>query len=494
MDILKEIVKGTTKYFLSSAVNAGLNILFIFFATRVLGIGGYGLVALGLTVFYLSNNFGMFGFGFYSQKILAGVFNKNKANELGSMFVFNIIASLLLFSILFFGCEPISEKIFNKPELALILKAIAFAILFSLPNNLLRAALKSQKKIEINVLSNVSDGFSRLLFLVFIFFFENDLLVVSSSIVFGSLVSLIITGWLSFKVGVFPVFFRHSNIMKTFIGGIQFFVVGLGYFLASQTDRLMLGRMVSADDLGLYAVAASVSMIISEVHSSMVAIFMPTIADGFSEKKGDKINKEVYSFSNIFTVAVNFVVLTFFLAFGISIMEIFNIANAERAYFILLILSGGLFLSSLVGPSGALLNMTGRHRIEFINTVILVFINVVFNYFMIREFGSVGAAVATLLSVAILNLVQAFEIYVSYNFFIFKKVHLLFMLAPLFLIYLYITLNIYQKGVLVGLGIFLTVNYIFFVVIYRHFLSEIYKIFIKNFFNTLFLRLNIKKT
>src|SRR6056297_1915940 len=112
----RNIVKGSAGYFITNIFNRGLGFLFIVLATRLIGAGGFGLIALGLTIRSLVNNFGIFGLSYSSQKILSGNFDEDKKNYFGAMVVINLSIALIFFLIFIIGSEFIANVIFIKPK------------------------------------------------------------------------------------------------------------------------------------------------------------------------------------------------------------------------------------------------------------------------------------------------------------------------------------------------------------------------------------------
>jgi hypothetical protein len=59
--------------------------------------------------------------------------------------------------------------------------------------------------------------------------------------------------------------------------------------------------------------------------------------------------------------------------------------------------------------------MTGRQNIEVVNNIAMIVINIALNYFLITAYGSVGAAIATGISIGGINLVRLLQVYIIYK-------------------------------------------------------------------------------
>jgi O-antigen/teichoic acid export membrane protein len=71
----------------------------------------------------------------------------------------------------------------------------------------------------------------------------------------------------------------------------------------------------------------------------------------------------------------------------------------------------GQFITAGVGSAGYLLTMSGYERLESLNTLTVVLLNVVLNYFFIQAYGIIGAGIATSISTGLLNVVRVIEVY-----------------------------------------------------------------------------------
>ncbi|HPJ72626.1 MAG TPA: polysaccharide biosynthesis C-terminal domain-containing protein, partial [bacterium] len=77
---------------------------------------------------------------------------------------------------------------------------------------------------------------------------------------------------------------------------------------------------------------------------------------------------------------------------------------------ILAILGWGQLVNLGVGSAGVLLSMTGHSRVEFYNAAAMVGVNVALNLALIPVYGGAGAALATGVSLAGINLLRLIEV------------------------------------------------------------------------------------
>jgi len=466
-DTNKKIISGTGGYFFANVANSVFGLAFIVLAVRILGLGDYGLLTIGITIFELAGNFGMFGLGLSSLKVLSGVLNEKNEEIIGAMFLINISIAVVLVAVLFFGSNWIAQLFFGKPLLAIVIKVIGVSLLFSLPLNLVMSILKAQKKVRLFFNVSLAKNIFKLLSLIFIFVFSDKLLGVSLTILSSSIISLGLGVYFMIKEKIYPKF---KNVKKRTIEqislGSQFLIIGLGYFLASQIDRLMLGSMKVAEEVGVFAIAASLAMTLGLVHTGMISIFMPMVSEMHKKDNLDSIGN-MYYFSNMLVVFVNSLILIGFVILGNTVMKfLFNVDNPEILYIIFLMLSARYFIGTLTGPTGALLNMTGRQKIEVANTLISIVLNVILNLYMINRWGALGAALATLITILFLNIIQVIEIKKFYRIFIIKKNHWVVFLTLILLSLGFFVLGGNKLDILVIVGYYIIGTALFVTVFY----------------------------
>lgn len=105
------------------------------------------------------------------------------------------------------------------------------------------------------------------------------------------------------------------------------------------------------------------------------------------------------------------VLLTFVLVPGF-VMGLFG-PEFEVGASVLVILALGQFVNVSTGSVGFVLIMTGRERMARNNAAVAAGVNIVLQVLLIPRFGAVGAAIATAVSVALLNLTAAYLVHRS---------------------------------------------------------------------------------
>jgi O-antigen/teichoic acid export membrane protein len=186
-------------------------------------------------------------------------------------------------------------------------------------------------------------------------------------------------------------------------------VVAVAQSMITWTDVLMLGVLKQATDIGRYQAAFQIAALLTVVLRATNAIFPPIASDLFASNAISELS-QVYTAVTKWTVTVSGLGLVFLVVFSNPLLAVFS-DQLTDSFRLLVVLGVGQFITVATGPVGYLLSMSGRERIESANTLAVFLLNGILNFVMIIEYGTLGAAIATAFSLAVLNLLRVFELH-----------------------------------------------------------------------------------
>ncbi len=180
------------------------------------------------------------------------------------------------------------------------------------------------------------------------------------------------------------------------------------------TDILVLSMFVTSGPVGEYQAAYQTSALLTFALVAVNSIF-PSIASRLYEKDQMDNLRQLYQTLVKWTGALTVTSVTYVVLLPVEILSIFGTGfqNATQVLILLAIAQG---VVALVGPAGYILLMTGRERIEMVNNVVLSCINLVGNLFLVPSYGILGAAIATGVSLSLLNIARFAEIRYLFGF------------------------------------------------------------------------------
>ena len=188
-------------------------------------------------------------------------------------------------------------------------------------------------------------------------------------------------------------------------------------FIMVWTDKLMLGNMMSSEEVGIYFTAFKLSMFAAVALMSINSIASPKFAEMFGKDDMEGLKKAVHqSTKMIFWTSVPLVILFFiFPEFFLGLFgEEFKVGVTAFIF-----LSCGRLISSFSGSVGNILQMTGNQNIYARILLFGAILNVVLNLILIPRYGINGAAIASMSSLIVWNLSMVLVVKKKFGFYTF---------------------------------------------------------------------------
>lgn len=179
----------------------------------------------------------------------------------------------------------------------------------------------------------------------------------------------------------------------------------LSWWITSFSDRMILDLFFSADEVGIYSVAAKIPAIVT----TLLSVFTQAwIMSAVREYENDK---DVRFFENVYTIYVAFL-FSFVAAIVLIIKPIMRVYIGkdffEAWYYVPLLLVGTVFLG-ISNYYGAIYASAKANMLEIKSTIICAISNIVLNFVLIPKMNILGAVIATALSYVIVVIVRIID-------------------------------------------------------------------------------------
>lgn len=403
-----EILKKGFSFILFRGCGLALGYVFIIFITNYYGAAVWGLMTLCFTIFLFAGIFGRLGFDlnlvkFYSRK-------ENLLEEPGIFFK-ALLISLLVSSTISFGLYLIRDvliyDVFKKSSLEPYIVWILGAVpLWSIV--LICGAVQRAKKNNkwFAFLDNPGRFFFSLAIIIILFFINRDPLHGVKAHFYALLVLSIIAfvktlgsfEKISFKSNKsFSHFFKESFPMMI-SSSILVIMGGL--------DTIVLGIYEHEEVLAIYNVALKISTLTILSLQAVNSILAPKIAKYYLENNMGEVKKTIR-----FATRINFIVtlgvVIFIVVFHKFLLGVFGEAFIEGGK-VLIILCVGQLINSMSGSVGIILQMIGKQKIYQNIVLFALLLNVILNFTLVPIYGVIGAALATVISLASWNILGAY--------------------------------------------------------------------------------------
>jgi len=182
-------------------------------------------------------------------------------------------------------------------------------------------------------------------------------------------------------------------------------VTGTG-IIASNADSIMLGTLGTFKDVGIYNVAARLAFITSILLGVVNSALKPKMASLYGSEKIEEIQFLIQRVTKGLTL-IALLLIIFFVTFGQGVLVYWG-TEFQEAYWVLIILSIGQFFNVITGCSGILLIMCGYEKIHGYISFIALTLNIILNVVLIKNYGALGAATATAITVSLSNIAKVF--------------------------------------------------------------------------------------
>lgn len=215
-------------------------------------------------------------------------------------------------------------------------------------------------------------------------------------LIIGSVIVLIIAYKYLKKENYLTGFVSKSKIIELTKQGSPLLFMGISITVMNLSDRFFIERMVGIADTGIYNIGAVIGGILLIIVSATTSVFRPMIYNLLKEKKSDFKLQAI----NITILSVSLLFLNLFtnIIFDLLIDEKYYEA---RAY--VFPISVGFFFWGIANYYLSHLLYFKKNRLNAYISIFNMVVNLILNYFLILEYGTIGAAYATAVTYAVIT-------------------------------------------------------------------------------------------
>lgn len=191
------------------------------------------------------------------------------------------------------------------------------------------------------------------------------------------------------------------KLKEVFIYSAPLMVVGFVQQMMMWADTIMVGYFMEPSDVGIYNAVVRVAMastiLLYVVNTTMTPLISKACAKKNYQQVADIFHVSVYALT-----IISFPVFFLMIVFSGEIVNLFG-EEFKAGSVPLIVLLAGQFVNVLSGPSGYVLTLSGREKVEVMNIFITFVMNVSLNILLIPIYGLTGAAIATASSLTLVN-------------------------------------------------------------------------------------------
>ncbi|MGB6037242.1 MAG: flippase [Cryomorphaceae bacterium] len=420
---LKEVLTGGAVAFVYRIATMGVSYLLLFFISRKLGKEGVGVFNICLTTSGILVMIGCLGFNtsivrFVSQYTSQGYYTTIQ-KLYKEIMKYASLVSVVLALLLFLLSPVLAVQVFDDPLLTDPLRVTAVIVPLMVLATINVEFIRGLKMVQISeYLRNLN---LQIITLVGTFITAYFVLTPETPLKFYALGALI-----SFASGLVVIlrYFKSVSFERPeeepdfsfrthLVISYPMIITAFVQLINGKVDTLMLAAYDTTATVGVFSMAFKLSVITNFVIGALKTIAMPKVSELFWAKKMKELNSVLqYSTALIFLFAFPISLLLFiFPEFILSLIKDEFVEGSTT----LKIFAVSQLINAASGMVAVFLNMSGNQifftRVVSATTVL----NIVLNAILIPKYGMEGAAVATLVSTVIWNLIGVKFIYDKYK-------------------------------------------------------------------------------
>lgn len=457
MSRIRTLAKNTTILFLGNMISYLLGFFTTIYTARYLGVQGFGILSLALSITGIFGVFTDLGLGTLTTREVSR--NKSKANK----YIGNTAVMKVFLAFLTFGLISLTVYILGYPQTVKnVVYIITLSVIFSAFTGIFNSIFQAFEKMEymsLNIILNAVLMFTGVLTVIY---YGLGIIALSAVYFISSGIILILTFLIYSWKFFLPKIHLDLNFWKPTLKEASFFgISSILIVIYFYIDSVMLSVMVGNSAVGIYNAAYKLIFVLLFIPNVFVTSIFPVMSQHFESSK-DLLKLE-YEKSVKYLFAIAMFIFVYGFVFADKIIVIIygtSYTAAITALQTLIFVVPLIFITSLFGN---ILGAINRQRIITIVAVINVLLNVTLNLILIQKFSYIGASAATV-ATECLGFILMF-VYISRYFFKISvtqnilKTTVSSILVLIFIYYLKINTNWIISAIL-GLFVYLSLLYV----------------------------------
>ena len=417
---LQKVAKGSSIVFIGSLLSLLPAFLGRIIITRYWTKSDYGLYSLALAILTICAVISTLGLIQGVSRNIAYARGKKDYSKISSLISasiwFSFLVSIFVGIVLFLSSETISLKIFHEPALIAPLKIFSMAVPLLTLINIIVSIFRGFDQIKPFVY--FQQLLIQILFPIFIIIviilnlsFKYVFFAFTASTFFTLLTLIIYSLGRANTLAMFSLKFITSTVTKELlVFSVPLLLSAVLSSFLHLTDTLMLGSLTNTAEVGLYNAALPAAHFISFPLAALLMIYIPIFTGLYAKNKYGEIRRNYAILTKWLCSATFPLFAVLFLYPEQSLTFLFGSTYAPSAN-ALRILSFGFIFHNFVGPCGASLVGIGKSRFVMFTSFTMVILNIALNAILIPFFGIIGAAIATMISLSSINIIQSMKLY-----------------------------------------------------------------------------------
>lgn len=257
---------------------------------------------------------------------------------------------------------------------------------------------------------------TRLAFLIIVIYLGSGAIGITTAFVLSFFAGAVTSGYFLLRYGpmskLSEIQVRRLNPQRRRLLSftLPLTITGIMSIVFSNIDTVMIGYFSTTANVAKYDVTYLLSNFLVLILGSFLFLFLPIFSRLHSEGREDKM-KDIYTLVTKWVFIIALPLLLIFVVFPETVIGITFGQKYVSGALVLVVLSFGFFANVTTGPNGNALIALGETRFIMFVNIFVAIVNFGLNLFLIPRYTILGAAIATAVSYALLNILCSLELY-----------------------------------------------------------------------------------
>ncbi|MBI5191625.1 MAG: flippase [Nitrospirae bacterium] len=418
---LRRLAGGAVIALAGSAAGKALLLACQVMIARLFGAEAFGMYVLGLAAFKVAELLSRGGLGIASLRFISMNRGRDHARVKGTLISgvgLSFAAGVVFAVILYASAGLIAGRAFHMPELTGMIRAFAPGVPLMAASLVIVCAVQGFQ--DMRYAAYIKDVIQPGVCLSLVAAFAGlGLGPAGAAHAMTASYAVALAAALYFVRRLFPALsdpclrpvYATRELVST---SVPLMMGGVIVFLLMWTDTIMLGLLATTEDVGIYRAASQPTILLLLFQSAANAMYAPMVSEAHARGNSARM-------AGLFGTATRWV---FYLALPAAlvlissadaVVSIFGPEFVDKGAPVLVVLTAAQLVNVMTGGVAVTINMTGRQKLEFYNSLAMFAVNLVLNLLLVPRYGVIGAAAATGVSIALVNLVRLAEVYYIYR-------------------------------------------------------------------------------
>jgi O-antigen/teichoic acid export membrane protein len=408
---IRDIVRGAGIVYVGLVLQMGVAFLAQILAARYLSIGGFGGLTTGTALLNVGAIVGGLGFSSGLTRYLPRIEDGEKRHLTYLLLLGSLPVAIVLGGVISLNAEFIAANVFGDPTVAVSVAIFGAVIPFSTVLNLGIGGIRGLKVARYKVyVQNLLKPITRFGLVIIAVLYGLDQAGFAGAYAIPYVVSAVVALYLLHRA--LP---RSSEevemdrITEVVRYSLPFTISGLTSFVYRSIDIFLILFFLDSRAVGIYGVAYAAVRLIG-MFATAFNFLGTSVASEIEKEEGVESMLTVYQSVMRWLVVPSVSVLALFALFpGEFISIVYRPGYAEGAL-ALTILAIGFVMKNILGTHNPILQAIGKSKQLAFNNVAAAVSNVGLNLYLIPRYGIEGAAIATVASFLVRDLLSMVEV------------------------------------------------------------------------------------